>query len=145
MTLESFLQDDPMSPPPDRRTRMDLRTMRIILGRAHFMFGLACLLFPEAFKLPLYRGMPSPELWGLFTLTLGVLVYLVKAPTPAAVLNVISAVTFVVITISISWVTPNTGTGVYLMFALTSLEALYLNGLNVFLRRRAARRVGHGG
>lgn len=131
--------------PPDRRRSLDPRTIRTQLSRIHIAFGTACIAFPGAFKLPIYSAFASsPVIWGVLCIAVGLALMFVKGNRLQIVLNVISAFLFLVIAAAISVRTPNTGTLVYLVLAISSFEGVYLAARDLFVRRRESQVVTHG-
>lgn len=132
--------------PPDRRRSLDPRTIRVILSRLHIGFGLACLIFPNAFKLPVYSAFaPSPESWGILCISLGLALLLTRGNRIQIALNIISAFVFLVIAGAISVRMPNTGTLIYTALAYSAAEATYLAARDLFVRRRESKAVQNGG
>lgn len=125
---------------------MDPRTIRVILSRLHIGFGLACLIFPGAFLLPVYAAFaPSPASWGILCISLGLALLLAQGNRVQIALNIISAFVFLVIAGAISVRTPNTGTIIYAVLAYSAAEATYLAARDLFVRRREAKAVQNGG
>lgn len=119
---------------PDRRTRLDRRTIRVILARVHIAVGLGFLLYADGIgKQELFA---HPEAWGALNVLIGPLLLASKFP-PSLAIAVKMASLLMLLTLTWAYVDSGVMTAIiYAALGWSAVEGIYLAGLELYRKDR---------
>lgn len=123
----------------EKRTRLDRRTIRVILARVHIVVGIGFLLYSEG--IGIQHIFSNPTLCGWLNILLGPLLWWSKFPPALAVAVKMLSLAML---LTMTWVYLDSGLMTALIYGAlgwSALEGIYLAGLELFKKgpRHASR------